>query len=82
MRTISKVYGTLTTDKGVSTRTGNKFVKASAQSWDGSVSVEINNGAVRILVGMGSSNGGRELLSVPLEKLMRADSLVIEKEKV
>jgi len=39
---MSKFYGTLTNDRGFqSTRTGHQNIKATAQSWSGSVSVEL-----------------------------------------
>lgn len=44
---MSKFYGTLNTDAGkhVVTKTGHHWVKATAQSWDGSVSVELEGHA-------------------------------------
>ena len=38
---MSKVYGTLRTEKGGVTRQGNQYVTATAQSYEGSVSVSI-----------------------------------------
>lgn len=85
MRAISKYYGTLTSDKGISTCAGHRWINAAAQTHDGSVVVEIVDGRVGIYVHKGSdikSANGRELLLIPLEKLVRAGALAIKKEKV
>jgi hypothetical protein len=78
---MSAFYGTLVSDKGVSTRAGHRFIKAVAQSHEGSVAVAIDDGEVLIYVGEGSTINGRELLRVPLDKLVRAGGLAIKKEK-
>ena len=52
---MSKFYGSVTTDKGVSTRAGHRYVVATAQSYDGSISVSIDAaGKVIICAGEGS----------------------------
>lgn len=77
--TISKYYGTLTSDKGTSTRAGHKYMSASAQTHEGSVMVEISDGVVTIRANNFSSNTGWKLLVEPLEKLLQADVLVIKR---
>lgn len=87
---MSKMYGTLVSDKGVSTRAGHSFIKAVAQSYEGSVAVSIDTGSdgkgsgrVRIYVAKGSSVAGKLLLEVPLEKLLSATGLSIKRgEKI
>ena len=38
---MSKFYGTLDSDKGVTTRAGHTYIRATAQSWEGSASVTL-----------------------------------------
>lgn len=78
---MSQLYGTLTSDSGVSTREGHRYVRASAQSWEGSVSVELHDGTVSIDVVQGSGTGGRRLLTASLDNLLKAEGLVMKKEK-
>ena len=78
---MSKFYGTLESDKGVSTRAGHQRIRASAQSHDGSVSVEIFHGIVIIDVAPNSNTGGRQLLRTSLEKLLQAEGLALKKAK-
>lgn len=78
---MSQLYGTLTSDSGVSTRAGHRYVRASAQSWEGSVTVELHENMVSIDVQPGSGTGGRRLLTVTLDKLLQAEGLVMKKEK-
>jgi hypothetical protein len=54
---MSKYYGTIVTDKGTSTRAGHRWVKACAQTHDGSVIVEIQDDCVLIGLASGSSTG-------------------------
>jgi len=39
---MSKFYGTLRSDKGSTTRAGHQWIRATAQSYDGSVSVHLS----------------------------------------
>ena len=39
---MSKYYGTLSSDKGDSTRAGHRYMRATAQSWEGSVGVRLS----------------------------------------
>lgn len=41
---MSRFYGTLTSDKGQSTRAGHHWIRATAQSYGGSISVTIGQG--------------------------------------
>lgn len=79
---MSRFYGTVTSDKGTSTRAGHRHIRASAQSREGSVSVEIiEPGIVVIDVQEASGTGGRQLLRVTLADLVHAGGLAIKKEK-
>lgn len=39
---MSKFYGTLDSDKGITTRAGHTYIRATAQSWEGSASVTLD----------------------------------------
>jgi len=74
---VSKFYGTVTSDKGERTRTGHKFIRATAQSFEGSVGVEIRPTAsgglfVTLLIGKGSTPAPSfEVLTIGLGELQR-----------
>lgn len=56
---MSAYYGTLESDKGVTTRAGHRYVKATAQSWEGSASVTLGkdeDGAVWLSLHVGSGS--------------------------
>lgn len=76
---MSQFYGTLESDKGVTTRAGYRYIRASAQSWEGSVTVELHENMVSIDVQKGSGTGGRRVLSMTLEKLLQVEGLVLKK---
>ena len=78
---MSRLYGTLESDKGTTTRAGHRYIRASAQSFDGSVSVEIVDGNVNIDVHSGSGTNGRRLLTASLEGLVGAERLVLKKQR-
>jgi hypothetical protein len=79
---MSKYYSTVTTDKGVTTRAGNHYVTAAAQSWEGSVSVtlgtmdEKSEKMVEIRVGPGSTScPSNSVLYVKLSDLLNGKKL-------
>lgn len=78
---MSKLYGCLHSDKGVSTRAGHQYIRASAQSYEGSVTVELKEGMVRIYVTEDSCIGGTEMLVMPLDKLIHANGLTIKRSR-
>lgn len=83
---MSKFYGTLVSDKGASTRAGHREIAATAQTADGSVTVDIGPGidgknCVSIFVRKGSGVGGFCLGEWPLEKLVQAEALAIKKRR-
>lgn len=73
---MSHFYGTLKGSRGQATRCGTKDsgIMASAQSWDGSITVYIedsyNTTNVSICSKEGSGAGGRLLWSGPLSDLL------------
>lgn len=78
---MSQFYGTLESDRGVSTRAGHKYVVTSAQSWEGSVSVRLvvvkPDVEVSICVGEGStSHPERCIWRGKLKDLLKIDSLI------
>ncbi len=77
---MSKFYGTLTSDKGTTTRAGHRYMSAAAQTYDGSVIVEISNGIVEIQVSDTSATSGRTVLQMPLKDLvtMGMENLMLE----
>lgn len=76
-----RYYGTLISDKGVTTRAGHRFIQAAAQTFAGSVSVDIKDGHVTIMVSEGSGTGGRTLLNAPLADLLATCCLTVENDK-
>ena len=72
---MSKYYGTLESDKGTSTRAGHRYMSASAQTFDGSVTVSIDGDKVRILCQQHSGTGGRVLFQGKLQDLLEAVEL-------
>ena len=68
---MSNYYGTLTSDKGTSTRAGHRFITATAQSYDGSIGVSISDsGWVSLRVEEGSvSNPARVLWEGNIDEL-------------
>ena len=78
---MSKFYGTLSSDKGDTTRAGNRYISAAAQSFDGSIIVSINGDDVDISVAEGSRTYGRTLFSGKLSDLLAAKSLCITKNQ-
>lgn len=79
---MSEFYGSLQGSRGCATRCGTKSsgICATAQSWEGSVTVDLykdDNGdnVVSIRTREGSGHGGRTLFYGPLAKILRADSL-------
>lgn len=73
---MSKFYGTLESDKGVTTRAGHQYIQATAQSWAGSASVTLSPGNdgklwVQLHVGHGSTSQPRTLVwTQPLASLL------------
>lgn len=73
---MSKFYGTLSSDKGDTTRAGHQYIQATAQSWEGSASVTLqpdDDGQVWISlhVGQGSTSQPRRLVwRQPLRRLL------------
>jgi hypothetical protein len=82
---MAAFYGTLEGARGPSTRCGTKSsgIHAAAQSWDGSVAVDLYVGAddvtfATISVGSGStSNPKRVLYYGPLADLLQAGRMLI-----
>lgn len=78
---MSKFYGTLTSDKGSTTRAGHHWIKATAQSWEGSVCVSLFKGAtsgellVEIEVGEGSTScPSKSIWRKPLKELLNGSA--------
>lgn len=71
----SKYYGTLVSDKGESTRAGHRFISASAQSWDGSVTVTVADGIMSVQVREGSGTGGHIIFEAPLSHVLTSMQL-------
>jgi hypothetical protein len=61
---MANLYGTLQSEKtGKVTRTANNIIQATAQSWQGSISVSLNqHGVVQISVGEGSTDSPDRLI--------------------
>ena len=70
---MSKCYGTLISDKGRSTKTGNECMRASAQTWHGSliaVARELKSGTVfEIEIADISDTHGEIIFSGTLDEL-------------
>ena len=55
---MSKFYGTVVGSMNEATRTGGRFIRAAAQSWDGSVITELSyNDAGELVVDVGVYHG-------------------------
>jgi hypothetical protein len=65
---MSKFYGTLTSDKGQSTRAGHHFIRATAQSFDNSIAVELIGEGEGQMVSITAAKGSTE---TPSEVLFR-----------
>lgn len=76
---MSKVYTTAATDKGITTRAGHHWARVAAQTWDGSVVVELDGaGNVSIGVADGSSaTAERRLWAGTLAELKVGKALVL-----
>ena len=63
---MSKFYGTIQGERSAATRTGHRSIKASAQSWDGSITTELtydsNKLMVRILAEKDCSTTGGQIV--------------------
>lgn len=74
-------YGTLESDKGKTTRAGHQYIDATAQTFDGSVTVSIGKGTkknrVQIFVRRGSGVGGFCLGEWALADFILARKLII-----
>lgn len=53
---MAKFYGSVQGDKGVATRCGHSRIKTSAQSYDGSVIVEMNYNDDKLMVCVSASS--------------------------
>lgn len=77
---MSKYHGFLESDKGVTTRAGHRFIRAAAQTYDGSIAVEIRDGQVTIFAGQGSNaHPPNKIGEFGLADLLVADKLVAER---
>lgn len=83
---MSKYYGTLQSERSTKTSTGDTHIRATAQSWNGSVSVVIAPDALGkeravITVGEGSTDGpSRIVWSGYLEELLGSPRLDNQEE--
>lgn len=71
---MAKFYGQVVGERQAATRTGHRRIKASAQSWDGSVSTELtyenDNLMVAIQVASGSSAYGQQIFYGTFEEFI------------
>jgi len=68
---VSKYYTTCTTDKGSATRAGRHWARATAQSYDGSIIVEIQDDNFEVFAAPGSQDSpsaGRSILKGKLSE--------------
>lgn len=73
---MTRLYGTITSDKGTATRTSHHSIIAAAQSFDGSVAVTLYYVLGDAYVDIDADNGstatpGRSLYSGRLDELIR-----------
>ena len=79
---MAKFYGTVQGNRGMVTRIGTQDIKASAQSWDGSVIMRLwynanNELMVNLSVNEGSSNSGYTKFHNTFDKFNQLMNLVM-----
>ena len=68
---MSKFYGTLQSDKGTTTRAGHRYITATAQTWNGSVAVNVEpvGDDFHVIISVGSGSTAHPLDTLVAGKL-------------